>query len=183
MTWYTWSYFALLLVALACPFVSYVQEQILVRYPVEKNSCLMKQWLPWVVGVAIFLVKIAVWRKKREAWSKEKACRIRRFNTALRTLQGGNEAAHLLPEHHHQHVDEKTAPVVTEQAMTPSRPATPVPGLQQAKKHRIEIAETRKVRGFKDTAVELKEWWKNPMGTKEEASTADEEKALLKGHY
>jgi len=186
LLWFGWSYTALGLVALATPAVSWVQEQLLVRYPVEENGCYIKQWLPWVIGVAIFLFKVAMFRRRREAWSKEKACRIRRFNTALRTLQGNPEHAQLLPEHQHPS-DEKTAPAPapTEQAATPSRPATPVPGLQQTKKkHRIEIAETRKVRGLKDTAVEFTEWWLNPMGVKkDESEAADEEKALLKGHY
>jgi len=182
LTWYSWSYFALLLVALAPPVVSWVQEQILVRYPVAQDGCLIRQWLPWVIGVAIFLVKVAVWRRRREAWSKEKACRIRRFNTALRTLQSNAEHTHVLPEHHP--IDEKPTLAATEQSAPPSRPASPVPGLQQTKKHRIEIAETRKVRGLKDTAVELKEWWCNPLGVKDDDSAAaDEEKALLKDHF
>jgi len=182
--WYGWSYLVLLLVACSTPFVSYVQEQLMVRYSVAQSSCLAKQWLPWIIGVAIFLIKIAAHRRRREVLSKEKACRIRRFNTALRTLQGSTEHAELLPEH--LVPDEKSAPVEIEQAIPVSRPATPTPGLHPGKKHRIDIVEPRKVDGLRDTFVELKEWWCNPTGVlaSEESSTTDPEKALLlKGHF
>jgi len=157
----------------------------MVRYPVAQSSCLVKQWLPWIIGVAIFLIKIAAHRRRREVLSKEKACRIRRFNTALRTLQGSTEHAELLPEH--RALGEKTVPIEVEQATPASRPITPVSGLQPGKKYRIDIVEPRNVHGLKDTFVELKEWWYNPTGvnaTNEEHATADPEKALLlKGHY
>jgi hypothetical protein len=184
MVWYTWSWFALLLVALATPFISYIQEQLLTRYPVAKNGCLVRQWLPWVIGVALFLVKVAVWRRRREQWSKEKACRIRRFNTALKQLQGNADHAALLPSHN-QASQTPSDRVVTPTESASSTPlASPPPSLQQPKKHRIEIAETRKVSGLKDTLGELKDWWVNPTGVKEDASaTADEEKALLKEHF
>ncbi|KIW02337.1 uncharacterized protein PV09_06480 [Verruconis gallopava] len=182
LTWYSWSYFALLLVALATPFVSYVQEQLLVRYPTVQNSCLVRQWVPWAIGVALFLVKVAVWRRRREAWSKEKACRIRRFNTALLRLQRGVELPLPLPEHHHA---EKCTAAQGPASENPDStvPSSPLPGLRSMK-HRIEIAHTRKISGLVDTICELKEWWMDPAGKKEaESATADEEKALLKGHY
>lgn len=168
-------------------FSSYVQEKLMVRYPVAESSCLVKQWLPWIIGVAIFLIKIAAHRRRRELLSQEKACRIRRFNTALRTLQGSTEHAELLPEH--RVVDGKTIPIEIEQTDQASRPVTPVPELRPGKTHRIDIVEPRSVHGLKDTLVELKEWWCNPTGanvdaTSEETSTADPEKALLlKGQY
>jgi len=167
LLWYGWSYFALLLVVLAVPGVSWVQEMILARYPVAKHTCLVKAWLPWVIGVALVLVKVAFWRRRRETLAKEKACRIRRFNTALRQLQGNTTQVSLLPEHQvQQEVDmEKTE--AAEEIAPPQ-------------KHRIEIAETRKVSGLMDTCSELKTWWMNPMGSKDEGfPSADEEKALL----
>jgi len=170
LLWYSWSYFTLLLVALAVPGVSWVQEMLLARYPVVKHTCLVKQWLPWVIGVALFLVKVAFWRRRRESLAKEKACRIRRFNTALRQLQGNTDQVSLLPEHHIQQEANMEKTAVVEEIDTP----------QKCGKHRIEIAEARKVSGFVDTCSELKTWWMNPLGSKDEGfPSADEEKALL----
>jgi len=167
LVWYAWSYSTLLLVALAVPGVSWVQEMLLVRYPVIEHTCLVKQWLPWVIGVALSLVKVAFWRRRRETLAKEKACRIRRFNTALRQLQGNTDQVSLLPEHH----------VQGESSMekTDVAPAVPKDG-----KHRIEIAESRKVSGVVDTFSELKTWWMDPTGKEvKDFPSADEEKALL----
>jgi hypothetical protein len=183
LIWYCWSFSALFLVAFATPFVGYVQEQLLTRYPVAKHGCLVRQWLPWVIGVVLFLVKIAVWRRRREALSKEKACRIRRFNTALRQLQGNTDQLSLLPGHHVAPTLSEQTPAASTASVESTPPPSPLPGVA-GKKHRIEIAETRKVSGLKDTLGELKDWWMNPTGEKEEVSAAaDEEKALLKEHF
>ena len=87
----------------------------------------------------------------------------------------------LLPKHNESNEVSDDSPV--EAAITPpsSDPASVRPA---PKKLRIEIAETRKVRGLLDTACELKEWWLNPAGIQDEACpSADEEKALLEEHY
>jgi hypothetical protein len=186
LVWFGWSYFTLLLVALAVPFISYVQEKILAKYPVEKTSlCAMaiaRQWLPWIVAVAVFMIKIAFWRRRREAMSKEKACRIRRFNTALRQLQASTDQVSLLPGHHIHHESQAGKGCAAEIR----EPSPSVP--QETVKHSFSINEPRKVDGVTDTLGELKDWWKDPAGTPvhsqdENSPAADEEKALLGEHF
>jgi len=174
LAWYSWSYFAILAVGLALPFVGYVQETILKRYPIAHNTCIVKQWLPWAIAMAFALVRIAAWRRRKADTKAMRTCRIRRFNAALRQLQGHGDHVPLLPEHSTR---DAKIPEVSEKVEVKEAPV---------KKCYLKIAEARKVDGFMDGVRELKGWWVNPTGNSsdEEAEasnlpSADEEKALL----
>jgi hypothetical protein len=177
LAWYSWSYLAIVVVGLALPFVGYVQEAILKRYPVAKDTCIVKQWLPWLFAVAFALIRVAAWRRRKADTKVMRACRIRRFNAALRQLQGHGDHVPLLPEHCVPSPDAKT-PDVSEKVEIKEAPV---------KKCYLDIADARKVDGFMDGVRELKGWWVNPTGNSSgehvEANnnlpSADEEKALL----
>jgi hypothetical protein len=141
----------------------------------------MKQWLPWVAGMGLVVLKVAARRRRRQAAHKEKQVRRERLANALNRIQLS--------------VDDKPVPILpvndlgdvliqlpTESELPPPQPVAP------SAKPRIEIAEPRKLNGFLDGIVELSEWWANPHGeasepSSEDSSAADEEKALLKDHY
>ncbi|QDS70629.1 hypothetical protein FKW77_000703 [Venturia effusa] len=175
LTWYTWSYLCIATVGLALPFVGYVQEAILSRYPVANNTCIMKQWLPWAFAVALALIRVAAWRRRKADTKAMRACRIRRFNAALRQLQGHGDHMPLLPEHSTSTSATDTAEV-SEKAEVKEAPV---------QKSHLKIADVRKIDGFMDGVSELKGWWVNPAGNSsdkeadKEFPTADEEKALL----
>lgn len=179
LTWYSWSYLCIAIVGLALPFVGYVQEAILSRYPVAKNTCIMKQWLPWAFAVAFALIRVAAWRRRKADTKAMRACRIHRFNVALRQLQGHGDHVPLLPEH------SNNTPESTPEARTAEVSEKTEAEEAPAKKSYLNIADARKIDGFMDGVRELKGWWVNPAGNSsgEEANnefpTADEEKALL----
>lgn len=177
LTWYSWSYLAIVFVALALPFVGYVQEVILKRYPIARDTCLVKQWLPWVIAVVFALIRVAAWRRRKADTKTMRACRIRRFNAALRQLQGHGDHVPLLPEHCTSSPEVKSSDVSEKVEVKEPR----------VKKCYLEIADARKVDGFMDGVRELKGWWVNPTGNpsdehavaSESLLSADEEKAIL----
>jgi len=187
LTWFIWSYFALLIVAIALPFVAYVQEMLLSRYPTAGNTCIVKQWLPWAIGVCLALVKVAVWRRRRQQCAKIRACRVRRFNNALRQLRCHAEHMPLLPEHQDGTQLPEDSPSQTASSEKSEEPEPAKQSEASTKKFRIQIAEVRKINGLFDGLRELKAWWVNPSGEQGQQTSnlpsADEEKALLKEHY
>jgi hypothetical protein len=174
LIWFTWSYVALGLVALALPFVAYVQEELLKRYPVANTMCLVKQYLPWAIGIVIALFKVAAVRRKRQEAVKLRAERRTRLSNALATLRLQVEQ---MDEPEHQ----SSGPVSRSTNSPPSADKSEAP-----KTYKIEITKVRKINGFLDHFVELREWWANPAGLEEvhdSPPSVDEEKALLKDHY
>lgn len=177
LAWYSWSYFAIVIVGLALPFVGYLQEVILKRYPVAKDTCIMKQWLPWAFAVAFALIRLAAWRRRKADTKAMRASRIRRFGAALRQLQSHGDQVPLLPEHANNAPDAKIAE--ESEKTDVKEPA--------AKRNHLNIADTRKIDGLIDGVHELKDWWVNPVGNSSdehmdannEFPSADEEKALL----
>jgi len=158
----------MLFVALALPFVAWIQEELLKRYPVAESMCIVKQWAPWLVATLIAVAKFAAIRRWREA-------RDRR-----RMQKKAHGDLKCLVEHTQDLVENEGSTCSSEETI--SEDALP------AVEHPIQITEVRKINGFFDGLRELKEWWVNPIGEqKEEAtnnlSTADEEKALLNEHY
>jgi hypothetical protein len=145
----------------------------------------LKQWLPWVAGMGLVVLKVAARRRRRQEAHKEKQVRRERLTNAMNRLQLyiDNIPVPMVPSSDFGEVLIQL-PVHSDAARSikSAQPVKPAP------KPRIEIAEPRKINGFLDAFVELGEWWASPLGeapqtTSENMPAADEEKALLKDHY
>jgi hypothetical protein len=180
--WFTWSYFCLLIVALALPVVAWVQEEILKRYPVANTMCLVKQYLPWFIGMCIGLMKVAAIRRRRKNMAKVRSDRRTRLSNALASLQSQVEKAGLVESQHSSDTGSGNTATTTSAEQAPP----PAETLQTEKNYRINITKVRKINGFFDHLWELKEWWANPTGidaVDDDLPSADEEKALLREHF
>jgi len=178
LAWYTWSYLCLLMVALALPFVAWVQEELLKRYPVANTMCLVKQFLPWVLGTVVGLCKVVAIRRRRKEAVEARNSRRTRLNNALANLRLQVEQAGL-PE---QQPSAEQAP----SDITTTEQAAPAEKSEPPKTFKMLITKARKINGFFDHFGELREWWTNPTGEEivaDSLPTVDEEKALLKDHY
>ncbi|KAF2435417.1 hypothetical protein EJ08DRAFT_337004 [Tothia fuscella] len=181
LAWFGWSWLAMLAIALSLPGVTWVQESLLERYPVAHTMCIGKQWAPWVFAMAVVLLRVAVFRHKRQEAIKSKQARRARMTRVMDSLRMAVESAPLLPAHHPS----------SDGTIETNFQEEPVSSIQQTQstvtKHRIDIVEIRKINGFIDGFVELGEWWNNPHGEEKTDSaqlpSADEEKALLQDHY
>jgi hypothetical protein len=180
--WFTWSYFCLLIVALAFPSVIWLHEEILKRYPVANTMCLIKQYLPWVIGMCIGLMKVTAIRRRRKEVAKVRSDRRTRLSNVLASLQSQIEQAGLVESHQSSATVSGDATITTSSEML----SPPAENPQAEKTYKINITEVRKIKGFFDHFYELKEWWVNPTGAEtigDDLPSADEEKALLREHF
>jgi hypothetical protein len=186
LLWYTWSYFCLLLVAIAFPGVIWVQEEILKRYPVANTMCLAKQYLPWVLGMIVGVLKVAAVRRRRREAAKVRSSRRTRLNKALASLRTQMEKAGLSAQQISADTFSSDGATKSPGEGVPADTAAPAETSETPQTFKLPIAQSRKIDGFFDHFKELGQWWVNPAGEEEvrdSLPSMDEEKALLKDHY
>jgi hypothetical protein len=187
LLWYTWSYLCLLVVAIAFPGVIWIQEKLLQRYPVANTMCLVKQYLPWVIGMIVGVLKVAAIRRRRKEAAKVRSSRRSRLNKALASLRAQMEKAGLSANQisADTFLSDATAAASPKQAES-AKTAASGETSEAPKAFKFPITKVRKIDGFFDHFKELGEWWVNPTGESEvrnSVPSVDEEKALLKDHY
>jgi hypothetical protein len=187
LLWYTWSYFCLLIVAIAFPSVIWAQERVLKRYPVANTMCLVKQYLPWVIGMIVAVLKVAAVRQRRREAAKVRSSRRTRLNKALASLRAQMDKAGLSAEQISADTFSSDATTAASPGQTvPAEAAVPAQTSEASKTFKFPIVKVRKIDGFFDHFKELGEWWCNPAGEEEvrdSPPSADEEKALLKDRH
>jgi hypothetical protein len=179
LAWFTWSYFAIMLVAAALPFVVSVQEILLRDYPVAR-TCSMKAWLPWVLGMALFTTMFLRLRTKIRSFIKARQNRVKKLNSALEEMKAVVETSENTKL-------KETFETVTTQLEKLQKFAKRCAGaVEPPAELPTGVAEPREVKSFCDGLRELGEWWTQPFGGETHATplpSADEEKALLAAHY